>query len=170
MKETVLLGLLFAWEEHRQVTLSSSSRPFWNWTPLNFNIIGSSAERTPLKVPKSKQKNKTTTSSYFFFAHVICKLLSNGFSMLWRGKNISYFLVWTFAHFPSLNIWRCSCCAVGSQLYLAPAFLGLSALPEFCLFSAYGNGQLLKQRCITLEWRHKRTAGTSKGNLQLVTT
>lgn len=54
--------------------------------PFNFNVLSSSAERTPVKVPKSKQKNKTTTSTYFSFAHVICKLLSNAFCMLWREK------------------------------------------------------------------------------------
>lgn len=54
--------------------------------PFNLKLISSSVERTSLKVPKAKQKSKTTTSTYFSLALVFSKLLSNGFCMLWREK------------------------------------------------------------------------------------
>lgn len=76
-----------------------------------------------------------------------------------KKKTISYFLVWTPAPFPGLNPGRCCCCAVGAQLYLTPALLGLSALLGVSVYSsACGTGQTLNQRCATLERRHRRTA------------
>lgn len=88
--------------------------------------------------------------------------------MLWREKNISYFLVWTSAHFPGLNIGRCCCCAVGEQLYLAPALLGLSApLEGLCLFLCLWQWPATEPEMCHIG---TETRVNSKGNLQLVTT
>lgn len=144
MKETVLLGLLSAWEQHTQLVFQNLFEIAAPFNLVNKLISGKGLHSKFLSPSRKIRPQHLPTSPLNLCFVNYYPMVSVCFG---EKKHLSCFLGWTSAHCPGLNVVRCRCC--GAQMHFE-FLLGSSVLLEaLCLHScAYASSQLVK-KCVT---------------------